>query len=59
MNHYHIQWRDSKLDWQAFQTQEEAEREAERLKRPGEKYSVVQQDGGCPRCSDIRQKAAR
>jgi hypothetical protein len=27
MKHYHIQWNDSKLDWKAFQTEEEAEKE--------------------------------
>jgi hypothetical protein len=59
MNHYHIQWKDSKLDWQAFETQEEAEREAERLKRPGEKYSIVEQDGACPPCMEIQRKAER
>jgi hypothetical protein len=59
MNHYHIQWKDSKLDWQGFETQEEAEREAERLKRPGEKYSVVQQEGECPRCMEIQRKVER
>lgn len=57
MRHYHIQWKDSKLDWQAFQTEEEAETEAERLKRPGEKYAVVQRDGHCPRCAEIQRKA--
>lgn len=59
MNHYHIQWKDSKLDWQAFKTQEEAEREAERLKRPGEMYSVVELDGDCPRCLEIQRKVGR
>jgi len=24
MNHYHIRWADSKIDWQAFQTKDEA-----------------------------------
>jgi hypothetical protein len=33
MTHYHIRWANAKIDWQAFQTKEEAVAEAERLKR--------------------------
>jgi hypothetical protein len=50
MNHYHIRWAESEIDWQAFQTKNEAVAEAERLKRWNEKYSIEERDGGCERC---------
>jgi hypothetical protein len=52
MNHFHIRWSDSKLDWQAFSTQQEAETEAKQLMRPSEKYTVEEFDGNCPRCGN-------
>jgi len=56
MKHYHIRWSNSHLDWQAFQTKEEAREDAERLKLPGESYSIVEQDGACPRCVEIKDR---
>jgi hypothetical protein len=50
MNHYHIRWADSKIDWQAFQTKDEAVAEAERLKRLDENYSIEERNGNCERC---------
>jgi hypothetical protein len=50
MNHYHIRWANSKIDWQAFQTKDEAVAEAERLKRPDENYSIEEREGNCERC---------
>ena len=50
MNHYHIRWADSKIDWQAFQTKEEAVAEAERLKRLNETYTIEERNGDCERC---------
>ena len=50
MNHYHIRWADSKIDWQAFQTEDEAVAEAERLKRLDESYNIEERDGNCERC---------
>ena len=40
MIHHHIRWAEAKLDWEAFQTQEQARAVAEELKRPGEKYDI-------------------
>ena len=59
MNHYHIRWADSKLDWQTFQTVEEAHTEAERLKRPDEKYVIEERDGDCERCQVIKLNVTR
>jgi hypothetical protein len=50
MNHYHIRWADSKIDWQTFQTKDEAVAEAERLKRPDENYNIEERNGNCERC---------
>ena len=50
MNHYHIRWDDSKIDWQPFQTEDEAVVAAERLKRPNENYTIAELDGNCENC---------
>lgn len=52
MIHFHIRWSDSKLDWEAFQTREEATESAKELVLPGETYIVEEFDGSCPRCND-------
>ena len=56
MMHYHIRWshpKNSRLDWQVFDTPEEARAEAEQLVRPGESYSVEKFENDCPRCADL------
>lgn len=55
MQHFHIRWSGAKLDWEAFRTQEEAERQAKQLVLPGEKFIVEQFDGECPRCNEVRK----
>jgi hypothetical protein len=45
VNHYHIRWSTSKLDWEAFSTRAEAENAATQLMRPQENYSIEQADG--------------
>jgi hypothetical protein len=50
MNHYHIRWDNSKVDWQAFRTKDEAVADAERLKRLDENYNIEERDGNCERC---------
>jgi hypothetical protein len=50
MNHYHIRWDNSNLDWEAFPTKDGAVAEAERLKRVDENYSIEEHDGSCERC---------
>lgn len=54
MNHYHIRWGNSKLDWEAFQTEEEAKAAAEQLKRPGETYAIEQCDSDYQSCTKRR-----
>jgi hypothetical protein len=53
MIHFHIRWSDSKLDWEAFQTREEAIAQAKELARPGETYVIAEFDGTCPRCKSL------
>ena len=53
MNHYHIRWAESEIDWQAFQTKNEAVAEAERLKRLEEDYKIEERDGNCDRCKRL------
>lgn len=53
MIHYHIRWADSKVDWEAFQTEELAKVAAEELKRPGEGYAIEKSDGDCRHCNQI------
>ena len=50
MVHYHIRWSDSKIDWQVFNTSEEAQVEAATLVRPGETYTIDEFGDECPKC---------
>jgi hypothetical protein len=59
MSHYHIRWSNSKLDWEAFSTSEEAQAQAEQLVRVGESYVIELLDGDCPRCSSLPHLAGR
>jgi hypothetical protein len=52
VGHYHIRWSESKLDWDIFDTPEEAEAAAKQLVLPNETYTIEQFDGDCPRCND-------
>jgi hypothetical protein len=58
MGHYHIRWANSKLDWEAFQTEEEAKALAEFIKRPGEHYTIEQLDGDCQSCERLAEAKA-
>jgi len=53
--HYHICWSDSKLDWQAFDTPEDARIEAEKLVLSGESYTIDSFANDCPRCKATLQ----
>jgi hypothetical protein len=55
--HYHIHWKDSKLDWEAFPTQKAAEMGALALARPDETYVIEQFDGDCPTCDNLSKRA--
>jgi len=51
MFHYHICWSTKEvLDWEAFDSREEAEASAQQLVRLGETYTIVERDEDCPRC---------
>lgn len=56
MTHYHIRWQGSKLDWEAFQTQEAAQTQAAAMALPNETFAVEEFDGNCPKCSQFVQR---
>jgi hypothetical protein len=55
-DHYHIRWADGKLDWEAFDTEQEATAAAKQLMRVGETYTIEQLDGDCLGCRSIQRK---
>src|SRR5262245_40256332 len=49
--HFHIQWSSKDhLDWEAFNSIEEARIVAEGLARPGETYAISPAGDGCASC---------
>ena len=56
--HYHILGSSkSSLDWKAFPTDEEAAQTARSIKKPDERYMIVERDGECERCKEFKSKA--
>jgi len=52
--HFHIRWSPSGLlDWQAFDTQAEAEAAAAQLSRPSETYTIEASLANCGRCDQL------
>ena len=58
MIHYHIRWANSKFDWEAFPSEEEAKALAELLKHPGENYVIEKLDGNCESCNSLAKAKA-
>lgn len=54
MIHYHIRWSNSKLDWQAFRSREEAGKSAKDLVRPQESYAIEEFGEDCARCDALK-----
>lgn len=54
MNHFHVRWQNSQLDWEAFKTEEEATAQGERLKRSGETYVIEESEGDCQVCRKFK-----
>jgi len=56
--HFHIRWfgKDS-LDWQRFQTRQDAITLANEVVRPGETYSVEEHSSDCPFCHQYMMAA--
>jgi len=54
-HHFHIRWSDSKVDWKAFSTSEEASEVAEHIKKKEETYIVEEHDGECEPCRAFRR----
>jgi hypothetical protein len=59
--HYHIRWSQLTLDWERFDTREEAEERAIQLVLEGEYYTIDAFDGTCAHCGTYnppRRRAA-
>jgi hypothetical protein len=55
VTHYHIRWSRKShtiLDWERFDTPDDANNAAEQLVLPHEGYTIEQFDGNCPRCAE-------
>jgi hypothetical protein len=55
--HFHIHWPD-KLDWERFETREDAFARAGEIVQPGESYSVETFDDLCPVCQTLSRRFA-
>jgi hypothetical protein len=51
--HCHIRWSNTKLDWERFLTDEEAQSRASELVQPGESYTIEAFDSNCPQCDEL------
>jgi len=52
--HFHIRWitgNESRIDWEAFESHDEAEKIAKRLMTPSEVYAIDEFDHACERCA--------
>ena len=56
-NHFHIRW-PHKLDWERFETREDASARAMELVQPRETYQIELFDGQCPVCGELRSAVA-
>jgi hypothetical protein len=58
-SHYHIQWSGrSSVDWQRFETAQEAGRLADELVGPDESYTIKEfTEDACPACERNRAQA--
>lgn len=57
--HFHIRWNSGLLDWEAFNSGDEAERRAKELARPTESYCIEQFDNTCQFCNEWLAKLLR
>ena len=52
--HFHIRWSHiAALDWERFDTVEEATARALELVRPGEKFTIEESQAKCSRCGEM------
>jgi hypothetical protein len=58
--HFHIHWSGKEtLDWEPFNTREEAERRAAEIVQRDEEYTVEEHGQDCPQCNEwFEQKLA-
>ena len=46
--HFHIRWHEQKLDWECFDSREDAEESAAFLKHEGETFTIEEVNDECP-----------
>lgn len=46
--HFHIHWVGQRLDWECFDTREDAQRRAVELAHPGETFTIEEVSTKCP-----------
>ena len=57
--HFHIRWileDTSRTDWEAFESRDEADTMAKRLKTPSELYAIDEFYDSCEPCATFRQQ---
>jgi hypothetical protein len=52
----HIHWSGKGLDWERFDTHEEAEKGAEHLALPGETFIIEEHGQSCPQCMPLMKR---
>lgn len=57
--HFHIRWDSGRLDWEPFNSGDEAERRAKELVRPTESYRIERFDNTCQFCKEWLAKLWR
>lgn len=57
--HFHIRWDSGRLDWEPFNSREEAEQRAKEIVLSKETYSVEHFDSKCELCKAWRAKLAQ
>ena len=53
--HFHIRWTPDKLDWERFDSQEEADICARKLAYPGGSFSIEEFGDSCAKCRAVRR----
>lgn len=57
--HFHIRWDSGRIDWERFNSREEAEQRAQEIVLSRETYSIEQFDDSCEHCKTWRAKLRR
>jgi hypothetical protein len=56
--HYHIRWAGGAIDWEVFNSRDEADSSAKELARTSETYTIEKYGIDCPRCAAISRNSS-